>query len=86
MWEQPIEYEYSVKTPRPPVKKQIWNGKQFVPATLYKHSGSLSDKQKIWLFDNFGARGPRWNYSLTGNFWVMDEQVYAWFQIKWGNK
>ena len=66
------------------IKKQVWNGKEFVPVTMYRRNGVLNDAKKMWLVEQFGKRGPRWDYSLTGNFYVMDEQVYAWFQLKWG--
>lgn len=85
-WTQQVEYiDVDVGLP-PPVHKQVWDGEKFVSVTLYKRHGSLSDEQKTWLFDNFGKRGPRWDYSLAGNFWVMDEQAFVWFQMKWGNK
>lgn len=67
-----------------PVKKQVWNGKEFVLSTLYRQQGQLSDEQRLWLSSQFGRRGARWDYSLAGNFYTMDEQVYAWFQLKWG--
>jgi len=86
-WTTQIEYvELEVFDGAVPVKKQIWDGKGFVPVTMYRRNGTLSDPQKLWLVEQFGKRGPRWDYSLTGNFFVMDEQVYAWFQLKWGNK
>lgn len=85
-WNQAIDYVDVEVTLPPPVKKQIWDGKKFVPVTFYRRTGSLSDEKKQWLFDNFGARGPRWDYSLTGNFWIMDEQIYVWYQMKWGDK
>lgn len=81
-----IEFiEASVELP-PPVKKQIWDGEKFVPVVFYRRNGTLDNEQKQWLFDNFGHRGPRWDYSLTGNFWIMDEKVYVWFQLKWDKK
>lgn len=83
-WTQQIEYVDAEVIPPPPVKKQIWDGEKFVPVTLYKRPGSLNDEQKTWLLNTFGPRGPRWDYSVTGNFWIMDEQTFAWFQMKWG--
>lgn len=86
---QQIKYEYvdavDVEVPRV-VRKQIWDGKKFVPVVLYRNSGALTEDQKIWLKTQFGQRGSRWDYSITGNFYTMDEQVYSWFQLKWGNK
>ena len=67
-----------------PVKKQIWNGTEFKPVTMYRRNGVLNNEKKLWLVEQFGARGPRWDYSAAGNFFVMDEQVYTWFQLKWG--
>ena len=82
---QKIEYvDVEVSADAVPVKKQIWNGKDFVSVTMYRRNGVLNDEKKMWLVEQFGKRGPRWDYSLTGNFYVMDEQVYAWFQLKWG--
>ena len=84
--EHEIEYiDADVVTP-PPVKKQVWDGEKFVPVTLYKIKGVLKDEQKLWLVENFGHRGPRWDYSNAGNFWIMDEKVHTWFQMKWGNR
>lgn len=85
--EHEIEYiDVDIVGTATPVKKQVWNGREFVPVTMYRRNGVLSDEKKDWLVENFGHRGPRWDYSLTGNFWIMDEQVYMWFQMKWGNK
>ena len=86
-WTTHIDYvDVEILNGAVPVKKQIWNGKEFVSVTMYRRNGALSDPQKLWLVEQFGKRGPRWDYSLTGNFFVMDEQVYTWFQLKWGNK
>ncbi len=86
-WTSQIEYvDVEIFEGAVPVKKQIWNGKEFVPVTMYRRNGVLNDEKKTWLFEQFGARGPRWDYSITGNLFVMDEQVYTWFQLKWGNK
>jgi hypothetical protein len=84
-WTQHVEYvdAEDIDIPRV-IKKQVWNGKEFIPVIMYRRDGVLNDAKKLWLVEQFGARGPRWDYSLTGNFYVMDEQVYAWFQLKWG--
>ena len=84
-WTQHVEYvdAEDVDIPRV-IKKQVWDGKEFIPVTMYRRDGVLNDAKKMWLVEQFGERGPRWDYSLTGNFYVMDEQVYAWFQLKWG--
>ena len=84
---QKIEYvDVEVSVDAIPVNKQVWNGKEFIPVTMYRRHGILTDPQKLWLVEQFGGRGPRWDYSLTGMFYIMDEQVYTWFQLKWGNK
>lgn len=84
---QQIEYIDAVNLQGPlVVKKQVWNGEKFVPVVLCRNKGSLTNDQKIWLEIQFGRRGPRWDYSTTGNFYTMDEQVYTWFQLKWGEK
>ena len=86
-WTQQIEYvEVEIFDGAVPVNKQIWDGKKFIPVTMYRRNGVLNDAQKMWLVEQFGKRGPRWDYSLSGNFFIIDEQVYAWFQLKWGNK
>ena len=82
MWTQKIEYADAEVVLPPPVKKQVWDGEQFVPMTLYKIN---------WLLDSFGHAGiyrdgRYWDYSKAGDFTVMDEKVYAWYQIKWGNR
>jgi hypothetical protein len=85
------EYEYLVETPRPPVKKQVWDGEQFVPITLYRIKVLPNDAVQSWLLKTFGPAGIHqngryWDYSKAGDFTVMDEKVYAWYQMKWGNK
>lgn len=91
MWTQKIDYvDVEVVLP-PPVKKQVWDGEQFVPMTLYKQQGVPRDEILIWLEKTYGQSGTYingrfWDYSRAGNFVVMDEKVYTWYQIKWGNK
>jgi len=41
-----------------------------------------------WLLKSFGhsgvyKNGRFWDYSRAGNFTVMDEKVYTWYQMKW---
>ena len=90
---QKIEYEYvDVKaTLPPPVKKQIWDGKKFVPMTLYRLTKAPGDRERNWLWRTYGPAGQYvnghfWDYSNAGNFTVMDEKVYTWYQMKWGSK
>ena len=88
---QKIEYTDVEVTLPPGVKKQVWDGKQFVPMTLYKHQGVPKGEKLLWLEKTYGRpgtykNGQYWDYSKAGNFMVMDEQVYTWYQMKWGNK
>lgn len=91
MWEQKIEYVDAEVTLPPPVKKQVWDGEQFVPITLYKITGWPGTEKENWLLKTFGhpgiyKDGRFWEYSRAGNFTIMDQKVYAWYQMKWGNK
>jgi hypothetical protein len=85
-----VEYINEVVLP-PPVKKQVWNGEKFVPMKLYKHKGVPNREQESWLEKTYGypgtyKKGQFWDYSVGGNFTIMDERVYTWYQMKWGNK
>lgn len=87
-WKQVIEYVDAEVTLPPPVKKQIWDGEKFVPMTLYKHMGLPNGEKMAWLQQTYGSPGTYingrfWDYSKGGNYIVMDEQVYVWFQMKW---
>ena len=90
---QMVELQYcdaTVILPKP-VKKQIWDGKQFVSTMLYRITGTPGHDALQWLTVTFGGsgtyqQGKYWDYSKSGNFTVMDEKVYTWYQIKWGNK
>jgi hypothetical protein len=92
-WTQVIEYEYvdgEVTLP-PPVRKQVWNGEKFVPMSLYKRKGVPREEILLWLEKIYGQPGTYingrfWDYTLSGNFTIMDERVYTWYQMKWGNK
>ena len=90
-WTQQVEYTDVEVTLPPPVKKQVWNGEQFVPMTLYRLRREPTDSERNWLWRTYGQAGQYinghyWDYSHSGNFAVMDERVYTWFQIRWGNK
>jgi hypothetical protein len=91
MWTQKIEYaDVDVVLP-PPVRKQVWDGEKFVPMTLYKNKGWPGITETEWLCNTYGPagtykNGQYWEYSQAGNFTVMDEKVYTWYQMKWGNK
>ena len=90
-WTQIIEYVDAEVVLPPPVKKQIWDGEQFVPMTLYRIKGYPGMAAENWLLTSFGHAGTYrdgryWDYSKAGNFTVMDEKVYTWYQMKWGNR
>jgi len=89
-WTQKVEYINVESIARPPVKKQVWDGEKFVPTTWYKHTGLPSNEKLEWLKKTYGPAGVNkkglyWNYSVAGNFIVMDEQINMWFQTKWSN-
>jgi hypothetical protein len=85
---QQIDYVDVEAALPPPVKKQVWNGEKFVPMTLYKFKGVPNREQERWLEKTYGypgtyKKGQFWDYSVGGNFTVMDEQVYTWYRMKW---
>ena len=90
-WAQQIEYVDVAPAKPAPVKKQVWDGERFVLIAVYKHKG-VPDKEELeWLRATYGPEGVYrngqfWDYTRAGNFMIMDEKVYAWFQMKWGNK
>ena len=91
MWTQKIEYVDAEITLPKPVHKQVWNGEKFVSMTLYRMFGLLTHEQYEWMVANFGPAGTCragqfWDHSRAGSFAVMDEKLYMWFQMKWGNK
>lgn len=92
-WTQQIEYVNVEVTLPPPVKKQVWDAatQTFVPMTLYRSKGTPSTEQMDWLIDTYGRQGVYkngryWDYSRSGDFTVMDERVYTWYQMKWRNR
>jgi hypothetical protein len=76
--------------PRAPVKKQIWNGTEFV--TIYQHrlERRLSDEVYEWLKKTYGPPGQFVNgcywTSEWGKYTVMDEKVYMFYKLKWGSR
>ena len=93
MFKQVIDYVDAEVILPPPVKKQVWDPdtQSFVPMTLYKRTWIPGQQELDWLHETYGYRGVYkngryWDYSRAGNFIVMDEKVYTWFQMKWGNK
>ena len=90
-WIQAIDYTDIEVTLPPPVKKQVWDGEKFVSMTLHRHRGTPSTAQIDWLIATYGqpgtyVNGRYWDYSRAGDFTVMDEKVYSWYQMKWGNR
>ena len=93
MWTQKIDYEFvdaEVTLPRP-VHKKVWDGEQFVPMTLYRLFGLMPQDNYNWMIEKFGPpgtyrAGQYWDHSRAGSFVVMDEKIYVWYQMKWGNK
>lgn len=90
MWAPRVEYidERDIVLP-PPVKKQIWNGTEFVPFLLYRRKGVPSVQEIEWLWKTYGRPGAykygtHWDYSGNGNVTYMDDKVYMFFTIKWG--
>lgn len=93
MFRQVIEYIDVEVTLPPPVRKQVWDAETqtFVPMTLYRLKGTPSTEEMDWLIDTYGhqkvyKKGRYWDYSRAGDFTVMDEKVYMWYQMKWRNK
>lgn len=91
MFKQVIEYVDAEVTLPPPVKKQVWDAdtNSFVPMTLYKRNGMPNQEKLDWLRKTYGSggvykNGQFWEYTRAGNFTVMDEKVYTWYQMKWG--
>jgi hypothetical protein len=88
-----IEYIEAVDVPDQArrVKKQVWDGEKFVPITVYRIKGWPGMEAENWLLKSFGHAGvykdgKYWDYSRAGDFTVMDEKVYVWYQMRWGNK
>lgn len=75
--------------PRPPVKKLIWNGTEFVPLNLYRMP-SPSGSSLAWLRETYGLSGQYvagcyWEHTRAG-YTLMDEKVYMFYTMKWGAK
>ena len=91
-WPPKIDYLHADEiTLPPPVKKQVWDGEKFVPMTLYKKKGVPNMEEMQWLNVTYGfpgtyKDGQYWDYSKAGDFVVMDEKVYTWYQMKWGRE
>ena len=75
--------------PRPPVKKQIWNGKEFVRLNLYRIDSQPKSEVYEWLQNTYGppgqyVNGCYWNRLGRGREVLMDEKVYMFYTMKWG--
>jgi hypothetical protein len=93
MWTQKIEYVDVEVVTKTTIQKQVWDNdtNSFIPMTLHKSKGIPTSDQIQWLKETYGwpgvyKNGRFWQYSIGGDFTVMDEKVYTWFQMKWGNK
>ena len=42
---------------------------------------------RMWLVEKFGANGDRWREETDYHFatLVMDDDVYMWYALKWGD-
>ena len=83
-----VEYiDDSYKVDRPPVRKLVWNGTEFVPLFLYRLEGYVKDEVHQWLVDTYGPQGQYVNGCywdcFRGKFTVMDEKVYMFYKLKW---
>ena len=88
---QAIEYIDETIVLPPPIKKQVWNGTEFVPFLMYCSKGTLSAQQKEWLWKTYGKPGVyeygrHWNYSNSGDITYMDDKVYMFYTMKWKTK
>jgi hypothetical protein len=86
-----IEYVDAEIVLPPPVKKQIWNGTEFVMFLMYRRKGIPSYQQREWLWNTYGHQGVYeygrfWDYSVVGDFTQMDDKVYMFYTMKWGVK
>ena len=85
-----MEFIDNVDTQPPLVHKKVWNGTEFV-SMQFRRCAIPSLEQRQWLIETFGpagnyTAGQYWNYSNTGAYAMMEEQVYTWFKLKWSKK
>lgn len=93
MWTQKVEYVDVEVVTKTTIQKQVWDNdtKTFIPMTLHKSKGIPTSDQIQWLKETYGwpgvyKNGRFWQYSVGGDFTVMDEKVYTWYSMKWMNK
>jgi hypothetical protein len=72
------------------VRKQLWDGSQWVETTHYRIPRQVTGQERDWLYTTFGAAnvyklGRFWNCSHAADYTVMDEQVYMMYTLKWSN-
>ena len=72
------------------VRKQLWDGNQWVETAHYRIPKQMTNQERDWLYDTFGAQnlyrlGRYWRTSPASNYTVMDEQVYMMYTLKWSN-
>jgi hypothetical protein len=72
------------------VRKQLWNGTQWVETAHYRIPRQITNQERDWLYATFGAAnvyklGRFWSSSHAANYTVMDEQVYMMYTLKWSN-
>ena len=70
------------------VRKQLWNGNQWVETAHYRIPRQVTSRERDWLYETFGAPnvyrlGRFWSSSPAANYTVMDEQVYMMYTLKW---
>lgn len=58
---------------------------------IYHRCAIPTLEQRQWLIATFGPAGRflagrYWDYSKSGDYAMMDEKVYAWFSVKWGQR
>ena len=93
MWTQKVEYVDVEVVTKTTIQKQVWDNdtKTFIPMTLHKSKGIPTSDQIQWLKETVSwpgtyKNGQYWQYSIAGDFTVMDERLYTWYQLKWNNK
>jgi hypothetical protein len=91
-WSQLVDYEDVKVTLPPPVCKKFWDGDKFVELKLYRLTNITDVNNTLeWLQGTYGAAGTYhaghfWDYAWRGNYLLMDEEVYTWYQLRWSKK
>jgi hypothetical protein len=72
------------------VRKQMWDGNQWVETAHYRIPRQMNNRELDWLYATFGAQniyrlGQYWGCSFAADYTVMDEQVYMMYTLKWSN-